>query len=118
MLEYDELYEQRKQKIWYSFDEWLKEGSGWRIQSVDRYILKMYKPIQGSSYIKSPKNIELTHAVSNVQNNDNKCFLRTFLAKLHPAEKNTERVSHYEKYMDEIPIENIRNGVHNDQILK
>ena len=40
-----------------------------------------YKPGSGSSYIKSPKNIENTHAVVNVQNQDNNCFLWSVAAK-------------------------------------
>ena len=86
MGEFDELFDQSKEKIWSTFDKWLQEGSGWRLQSVDKVFLKMcqYKPGSGSSYIKSPKNIENTHAVVNVQNEDNNCFLWSVAAKLKP----------------------------------
>ena len=87
MSEFDELYEESKAKIWSSFDKWLKEGSGWRIQSVNKFILKIckYKALKGSSYIKTPQKLE--RSLTNVQNQDNKCFLWSVAAKLHPVEK-------------------------------
>ena len=68
LSEFNDLYNESKNKIWKTFDAWLKEGSGWIIQSMDEYILKIcrYTPITGSSYIKSPKNIENTKSVVNV----------------------------------------------------
>ena len=59
MGEFDELFDQSRAKIWSSFDKWLQEGSGWRLQSVDKVFLKMckYKPIDGSTYIKSPRRL-------------------------------------------------------------
>ena len=52
-----------------------------------------YKPIDGSTYIKSPKRLE--RSLINVQNQDNNCFLWSVDAKLNPVKKNTERVSNY-----------------------
>ena len=71
--EFNQLFDESKNKIWTSFDKWIKEGSGWRIKSVDNVILKMceYKPINGSSFIKSPKRIIDTRSVVNVENKDN-----------------------------------------------
>ena len=120
MLEFDELYEESKAKIWKSFEKWLKEGSGWRIQSVNKFILKIckYRAMKGSLYIKSPKKIELTHSVTNVQNQDNKCFLWSVAAKLYPAKKHTERVSHYEPYIDDLKVDGISMPMRLDQIPK
>ena len=97
MGEFDELFDQSKEKIWSTFDKWLQEGSGWRLQSVDKVFLKMcqYKPGSGPSYIKSPKNIENIHAVVNAQNQDNNCFLWSVDAKLNPVQDHTYRVSNY-----------------------
>merc|ERR1711936_1234434 len=103
-----------------TFDEWLKDGSGWRIQSMDEFILKIckYTPMQGSSYIESPKKIRNTHSVVNIQNEDDKCFLYSVLAKLHPVEKNTERVSNYEPYIDELKTNGISMPMRLQQIPK
>ena len=118
--EFDDLYDQSKDKIWLSFDKWVKEGSGWRIKSVDKLILKMceYKPINGSSFIKSPKRIVNSHSVVNVQNQDNKCFIWSVLAKLHPAEKHTERLSNYEKHEKELKTDGISWPMKLDKISK
>ena len=77
MREFQDLYAESKAKIWNSFDKWIKEGSGWRIESVQKVILKIckYKPVHASSYIQCPKKIDVTDSVLNVQNQDNKCFL-------------------------------------------
>ena len=50
MREFQDLYAESKAKIWNSFDKWIKEGSGWRIESVQKVILKIckYKPVHGS----------------------------------------------------------------------
>ena len=41
LSEFNDLYNESKNKIWKTFDAWLKEGSGWIIQSMDEYILKI-----------------------------------------------------------------------------
>ena len=116
MGEFDELFDQSKAKIWSSFDKWLQEGSGWRIQSVDKVFLKMckYTPIDGSSYIKSPKRLE--HSLINVQNQDNNCFLWSVDAKLNPIEKHTERVSNYN--IDKFKVDGITMPMRLDKIPK
>ena len=118
--EFEDLYEESKNKIWLTFDEWLKDGSGWRIQSMDEFILKIckYTPMQGSSYLKSPNKIENTMSVVNIKNEDNKCFLYSILAKLHPVEKHTERVSNYEPYLEELNTNGISMPMRLQQIPK
>ena len=51
IFEFEKLFQASKDKIWNSFDEWIKEGSGWTIKSVDKIILRMsqYKPVTGST---------------------------------------------------------------------
>ena len=116
MGEFDELFDQSRAKIWSSFDKWLQEGSGWRLQSVDKVFLKMckYKPIDGSTYIKSPKSLE--HSLINVQNQDNNCFLWSVDAKLNPVKKNTERVSNYN--IDKFKLDGITMPMRLDKISK
>ena len=41
--EFEDLYNESKNKIWNNFDEWLKDGTGWIIQSVDEFHLKICK---------------------------------------------------------------------------
>ena len=44
------------QEILYRIDNWINEGSGWVIESIDaEYInISIYSPLSGSSYIKLP----------------------------------------------------------------
>ena len=76
---------------------------------MDEFILKIcrYSPIEGSSYIESPKKIRNTHSVINIQNEDNKCFLYSILAALHPVKDNPQRVSNYESYIEELNTDGI-----------
>ena len=50
-----------KQKILNMIAQWISEGSGWTIESVDNHYLNIvqYQPMKGSSYIKLPQ--ELRH---------------------------------------------------------
>merc|ERR1712105_379664 len=41
--EFQDLYDESKNKIWLTFDAWLKDGSGWIIQSIDEFHLKICK---------------------------------------------------------------------------
>ena len=83
------------QKILYRTDDWINEGSGWIIQSInDEYVnISMYSPSIGSTYIELPD--ELTNPMKgliNIKNNDKKCFLwcdirHLNLVKRHPKGK-------------------------------
>ena len=44
LSKFNDLYAESKNKIWNTFDAWLKEGSGWIIQSMDEFILKIPSP--------------------------------------------------------------------------
>merc|ERR1712055_508885 len=118
--EFQDLYDESKNKIWLTFDAWLKDGSGWIIQSIDEFHLKIckYTPLQGSSYIKLPNKIENSLSVVNVQNEDNKCFLYSVLAKLHPVKDNPQRVSNYEPYLKELKTDGITMPMRLQQIPK
>lgn len=77
-----------------------------------------YTPIEGSSYIESPKKIRNTHSVVNIQNEDDKCFLYSVLAALHPVENHTDRVPNYEPFLDEVKINGIKFPMRIQQIPK
>ena len=57
---------------------WIKEGSGWVIESVDaEYVnTSTYSSLPGSTYIKLPRRLRRSmKGLINIKNNDNKCFL-------------------------------------------
>ncbi|XP_064653079.1 uncharacterized protein LOC135503432 [Lineus longissimus] len=77
----------------------VQKGSGWKLIEVIKIELHTinYTPLSGSSYIPLPDKIQNKKAVINVQNSDQKCFRYSVEAYILNLEKNTERVSNYNK---------------------
>ena len=74
------------QEILYRIDNWVNEGSGWVVKSINgEYVnISMYSPLIGSSFVKLPN--ELKHpkkGLINIKNNDNKCFLWCYVRPLN-----------------------------------
>ena len=62
------------QEILYTIDNWINEGSGWIVESIDSFYLNVssYNPLFGTTCIKLPD--ELKHPMKgliNIQNNNN-----------------------------------------------
>ena len=108
IYEFDELFNQSKEKIWKNTEVWLREGSGWIIDKIDEIVLKVcvYKPYGRSSYIKSPEWVYRSNSVLNLKNMDNKCFLWHVIAALFPHPLN--QISYYEKQLDKLNVKGIR----------
>ena len=94
---HEDTYKEGIQTIWNLFYEWIKNGSGWVIKSVDTFELAIckYKPARGSSYIPTPKSISQKQAIVNPQNKDNECFKWSLLAATHLVNVHPERISNY-----------------------
>ena len=80
--------------------QWISEGSGWTIESVDNHYLNIvkYEPIKGSSYIKLPE--ELNNPIKgliNLKNKDNECFRWCHIRQLNPQNKNPQRINKSDK---------------------
>ena len=97
-----------------------KEGSGWSLDQVLHLDLNIaqYKPLKGSSYIPLPKKLSNKKAIINVKNSDNKCFMWSVLASLHPVKLNRypERIYHYESFQNELKFDGIEFPVTVDKI--
>ena len=83
------------EEILYKIDNWINEGSGWLIDSVNsEYVnISKYFPLLGSSYIEFPK--ELKHpkkGLINIQNNDNRCFLWCHVRHLNLVSDHSTRI--------------------------
>ena len=78
--------------------------SGWIFQRVNSMTISFYNTgnMDGSSYVKIPLR---SSAIINIKNNDKYCFLWSILAFLHPCEKNSNIVSSYRDYFNELNIE-------------
>ena len=89
-----------KQKILNMIAQWISEGSGWTIESVDNHYLNIvqYQPMKGSSYIKLPQ--ELRHhrkGLINMKNDDNECFRWCHIRYLNPQDKYPQRIKKSDK---------------------
>ena len=95
-------------------------GSGWTLEQNHALVLEMveYQPIGASSYIELPKDVYDTKSIVNIKNEDQKCFMWSILAALHPANHNAERISHYQPFTEELNLNGIHFPVTVDQIPK
>ena len=89
-----------KQKILNMIAQWISEGSGWTIESVDNHYLNIvqYQPMKGSSYIELPQ--ELRHhrkGLINMKNDDNECFRWCHIRYLNPQDKYPQRIKKSDK---------------------
>ena len=78
------------------------QGTGWQVEEIEYLKLNMarYKSVRGASYLELPKEIRNSRAILNIQNKDEKCFLWSILAALHPvsSEDHAYRVNKYLPY--------------------
>ena len=91
-------------------DTFNSRGSGYVLERVMRFVLSVcrYRPLHGSSYIKTPHFLIGKHCIVNVVNNDQMCFKWAILSALHEPNAHKERVSHYVKYADSLNFEDIQ----------
>jgi len=91
--------------------QWISEGSGWTIVSIDAHYLNItqYKPMNGSSYIKLPKElVNSSKGLINLQNQDNQCFRWCHIRHMNPQNKDPQRIKKCDKtYVDKLNYENI-----------
>ena len=91
-----------RQEILNVIDKWVSEGSGWVIDQMDSHYLNvtLYKPLNGSSYIKLPAKLGNSRkGLINIKNEDNECFRWCHIRHLNPKEKNPQRIKKEDKKM-------------------
>lgn len=102
----DEAFEKMKGDI----EEFTNQGSGWIYDRIENFQLFLfdYNAIRGGTYIPTPMSIQKKEAVVNVQNKDDRCFIWSILAALHPVKKNPQRLTNYKEYADELVLGGLR----------
>ncbi|KAL9951227.1 hypothetical protein ACROYT_G043851 [Oculina patagonica] len=95
LTDLSDQYHESVEKIKESFQAYQREGSGWQLKEVLKLDLgvAVYTPLHGSSYIKLPKTLKDKKAILNVQNDDQKCFLWSVLAALHPVNRKDHNIT-------------------------
>ena len=110
-IEIAELLQITQQQIVNKIQQWISEGSGWTIQSVDGHFINIvkYEPLKGSSYIPLPE--ELQHpgnGIINMKNNDNECFRWCHIRHLLPQKKDPQRIKMCDKkYVEKLDYSGI-----------
>ena len=108
----NELYDEMVQEIEEEIQKTeMAEGSGWVFLNVKKLVLHTtrWDPINAGSYIELPPFLKNKHAIINMINQDEKCFLWSVLGALNPKDKNAERVdSDLKSKQDTINMEGIR----------
>ena len=91
----EELFQKSLDKMLEKLDEFLENGSGWKldsIESLDIHTVK-YTPLNGSSYIKLPYILACKKAIINMKNKDDECFRWCVTRALNPIARDSERVT-------------------------
>ena len=88
------------QEVFNKIDNWINEGFGWIIESIDaEYVyISIYNTLSGSLYINwSHKIRKSTKGLINIKNNDNKCFLWCHIRYLNPLKIHPGRMKKADK---------------------
>ena len=91
----NEALQLTKQQILNFIAQWISEGSGWTLQSVDSHYINLvkYEPLKGSSYIQLPTELRNSaKGLINLKNNDNECFRWCHIRHLNPQDKYPQRI--------------------------
>ena len=111
-----------KQQILKMVAQWISEGSGWTIQSVDNHYLNIvqYQPTKGSSYIKLPQELRNgKKGLINIKNEDNECFRWCHIRCLNPQDKDPQRIKKSDKeYIKKLDYSGIEFPVTTEQYNK
>ena len=110
-IEIAELLQITQQQIVNKIQQWVSEGSGWTIQSVDGHYINIvkYEPLKGSSYIPLPEELRNSgKGIINMKNNDNECFRWCHIRHLLPQNKNPQRIKECDKkYVEKLDYSGI-----------
>ena len=95
------------QEILHRIDNWINEGSGCIVEFIEsQYInVSTYRSLSGSSYIKLPAELRSSKkGLTNIKNNDQKCFLWCHVRHINPVKIHPERVTQEDKNLSIILI--------------
>ena len=83
------------QEILYMIDAWIREGSGWIIESIEsQYInITTYNPLVGSYYTDLPIELRSPRkGLINIKNNGQKCFLWCYVKHINPTQDHPGKI--------------------------
>ena len=104
VIRYKFSLENAFQEILYLIDNWINDGSGWIVESIESQCINIstYRLLSGSSYINL--SVELRSSkkgLINIKNKDQKCFLWCHVRYINPSKEHPERIKKTEKKIAE-----------------
>ena len=91
-----------RQEILNTIDKWVSEGSEWVIDRIESHYINvtLYKPLNGSSYVKLPSELQNRgKGLINIKNDDDECFRWCHIRFLKPQTTNPQRMNRVDKQM-------------------
>ena len=120
--EINEVLQTSRQELMKAIGQWISEGSGWTIQSVDGHYINLtkYKPLKGSSYIELPTELRNpAKGLINLKNKDNECFRWCHIRYLNPQLKDPQRIKKDDRqYIKNLNYQGIKFPVNINQYNK
>src|SRR5277367_4535194 len=106
----DEKLDEAEAEINKRLDHYQQNGSSWNVTAIFRVDVHMvlYRPIRGGCTVKLDKFLESKKragAIRNIDSPDQKCFLYSVLAALHPDVEKPGDYKSYDPYLEEIDWE-------------
>ena len=121
-IEILEALQSSKDHILNIIAQWISEGSGWTVESVDNHYLNIvqYQPMKASSYIKLPQELRNSaKGLINMKNEDNECFRWCHIRHSNPQDKNPQRIKKSDKeYINKLDYSGIEFPVTTKQYNK
>ena len=118
----NEVIQTSRQELTKAIGQWISEGSGWTIKSVDGHYINLtkYKPLKGSSYIELPTELKNpAKGLINLKNEDNECFRWCHIRYLNPQEKYPQRIKKDDRqYIKNLNYQGIKFPVNINQYNK
>ena len=88
------------QGMLHMIDNWINEGSGWFVESMEsQYInISTYRPLSGSSHVKLPAELKSPRkGLINIKNRDQKWFIWYHVTHINPLKEHPERITKEDK---------------------
>ena len=118
--EVDQHLKSVQQQFVQMIETFQRNGSDWVLDHIIHLDLGVvqYDPLRASTYIPLPKKIKNRRACINIHNRDNKCFVWSILASLHPAASHSDRVASYRPFEHELDMNGIQFPVKTTDITR
>ena len=90
LVGFEDSHDRSCQEVFNRIDNWISEGSGWVVESIDgKYVnVSIYSQLSVNSYIELPDRLRNSKkGLISIKNDDNKCFPWCRIWHLNPLKK-------------------------------